>query len=1003
MVVKVSISADSSGATKALQDVQGAATGARDAGRDFSKIDFSHPELADVAANLERVRENFEKLLRLGRGETAQAVRRVVSDGQGGDSLFGKGGIIDAAGSTFTSSAQSRRVMDQAREFLLRGTSADPSHVFGPPRPPPPPPSVAPAPAPTPIQPPGQPASPLPGMPPKTVPSGVENGRFPTSFDTPPRMQPGGDTGGGGFGQNGNGRATFGQNGALGEAAEAGGGGALIGSLFEGAIGVAGLLAGPAKALLGMAGVGGGIGAMAGKALNLGQNESIANDSLYRSMDGRADSFDKLDEAVKRATDGLGMTYQESQRLAAGMVRISGAMPQAYLESELKTGVSFARGYGIDAGDAVQTMTRMSTLDGYSRANVPGGEMAGDSRSHMQAQAELIAEATRAGGMSGQTDQVMHSILRWSEAQSRMTVGGSNNEGFAAMYAGMNATKVAGMTDSAAEALISRVDGAVRQGGAGGQGSQVLTAQAFMGAGVTDPYEMEYDLSKGMFAKVGRHGETTYQLMADKVAQQTGGKTLANGKTNYKYLYAMGQQFGITPSQAEGLSMVKPADLNAGHEAFQRMGIDINKLDPSSYQDDFRLATEDDGEVQRDRTRMLGEGGRLHGKVSADEATELGTLSGDPLRKRMIELSGKYGMEETKGSETLAAQAKLNNAMTDLGQHLEGIVTPITSFVATIGEGMNDLIKITKKLFEKSDTSVDQGATVDPTPTPPAGGLLDAAGLMTISYHGGQVGMNSGVFHPSGGAFQPSGPGFGTPSGAAAMDSPVDRSNLPASMGGDGANMSSKGWRNASAEVRAATEQAAAEKGVPAELLGSLFQHESSFEAGQITEGGGGHGARGLGQLRDSSGTRLTPEERLNPFKNARDSAALLRSLYDKFGNWKQALEAYNQGPSLEKMGNATGYANRILRDAHNYAGDDQMAGGPTGTAIPRGAVAGGGDGTSSPAPGQIGPGGGIGMVHHIRAEPLEVIHRDSTGRTLGRDYVPMTQVGPAQPWGGRA
>lgn len=83
---------------------------------------------------------------------------------------------------------------------------------------------------------------------------------------------------------------------------------------------------------------------------------------------------------------------------------------------------------------------------------------------------------------------------------------------------------------------------------------------------------------------------------------------------------------------------------------------------------------------------------------------------------------------------------------------------------------------------------------------------------------------------------------------------------------------------------------------VPAQLVW-VAEVESGFEPGARSSAG----AVGLFQLMPATaeiwGLSLAPlDERLAPVKNARAAAQYFRYLYDKFGDWRLVLAAYNAG-----------------------------------------------------------------------------------------------------------
>jgi soluble lytic murein transglycosylase-like protein len=90
---------------------------------------------------------------------------------------------------------------------------------------------------------------------------------------------------------------------------------------------------------------------------------------------------------------------------------------------------------------------------------------------------------------------------------------------------------------------------------------------------------------------------------------------------------------------------------------------------------------------------------------------------------------------------------------------------------------------------------------------------------------------------------------------------------------------------------------AAADKhGVPRERLRAMAHVESRGRAGAVSP----KGARGLLQLMPATARELgyTPEEMSDPAKAADAGARYGKKMFDRFGDWDTAVEAYNAGPA---------------------------------------------------------------------------------------------------------
>jgi hypothetical protein len=115
-------------------------------------------------------------------------------------------------------------------------------------------------------------------------------------------------------------------------------------------------------------------------------------------------------------------------------------------------------------------------------------------------------------------------------------------------------------------------------------------------------------------------------------------------------------------------------------------------------------------------------------------------------------------------------------------------------------------------------------------------------------------------------------------------------------------------------------EQAAQQTGVPAPLLAAQEQVESGFNPSAVSPAG----AIGIAQFMPGTAASLGVNP-WDPRSSIFGQARYLRQLHDQFGNWTQALEAYNTGPA-GNLPAAAGYAAEIQNLAQGLAA--QFSGG---------------------------------------------------------------------------
>lgn len=106
-------------------------------------------------------------------------------------------------------------------------------------------------------------------------------------------------------------------------------------------------------------------------------------------------------------------------------------------------------------------------------------------------------------------------------------------------------------------------------------------------------------------------------------------------------------------------------------------------------------------------------------------------------------------------------------------------------------------------------------------------------------------------------------------------------------------------------EYLAVARAAARKHNVPEDLFLRLVQQESGWNHGAVSP----KGAMGLAQLMPGTAALLGVDA-TDPHQNLDGGARYLRRMYDRFGDWRLALAAYNAGPeAVQKHGGVPPYA----------------------------------------------------------------------------------------------
>ncbi|MCE2580790.1 phage tail-type lysozyme domain-containing protein [Komagataeibacter sp. FNDCR1] len=344
MSVKIPIEADVQQSVREIDQIAATLSRAGQQAQKLSDVDFSHPELKELQADLTRIQKQWEDILRLKQGQTSQRVQQGVAEG----AFTGPLDFPAGAARQVPDPAQQRAYIDNVLGRVLEGTRFDPDLTPVPRR------------------------APTGGSGPAETSEEKENDREEGEAENRVRSESGPAP-----------EPTV---------VNASGAGGAGGGVDPKLAALSRFRGGPVVgAMLGAAGIGGGLRSVTSH-VQQAEREQVMNDSLMRRMGDTSTGFAELLHNVRNVSSSLHVLQTEGQSLTEEWVRISNESRSGAALANVEMAGNVARGYGVAPSTMVQ---------GFARASFAGEDprrfalMLADAvqDGHMNAQADKVQDS----------------------------------------------------------------------------------------------------------------------------------------------------------------------------------------------------------------------------------------------------------------------------------------------------------------------------------------------------------------------------------------------------------------------------------------------------------------------------------------------------------------------------------------------------------------------------------------------------------------------------------
>lgn len=447
------------------------------------------------------------------------------------------------------------------------------------------------------------------------------------------------------------------------------------------------------KSMLALAGLNSIMG-MASSAVEMATEEAVGIDTLKRRSGDLGVSFDKLQDQVRAAGDGMGITYVESVRLAQQLVKLTGQFENG---KNLRTSEGFSRAFGLDPSEGVQFFGTMRRL------KVAGADDQGSRRLAL-----MIGEAVSKSGYGGKADELLAAVSNIADGLARATLSSPNVGDIAGYLTTLTKTGYPGLDPAGAAALLGAADNATRRGGGMGESGQnflygaltryspgmnVVQANALWAQGLFGTTKNTFGKNTPLGDLAAKDGLSVPKLddvpnvtkMMDLMQRQYGGN-------EWFMLDAMKNLFGLqNPQQAAALLAMHragPENLSESQRLVTAAGVDLSKMSATGISGVGKVAAAKTPDELRALYRDVL--GRKDVKLSGKEKSDLeSAFSGNDIEKMKKSLAGFYAtheQEKTEGTETRQTISDLKNELTRVGGGLLNVLNPIRSAVEMMAQ-----------------------------------------------------------------------------------------------------------------------------------------------------------------------------------------------------------------------------------------------------------------------------------------------------------------------------
>lgn len=434
------------------------------------------------------------------------------------------------------------------------------------------------------------------------------------------------------------------------------------------------------------------------------EDESVGYSDLSRQMGAAAADFQELRNAVRTATDGQGMAYAESAKLAQRYVGEAGVPDMApdELRKELAGATGFSRSLGQDPEAG-------AGLFGTLRHNkVTGGDA--DNRRL----ALLIGDAIAKAGVFSKADDVLAAVANYTSVATRASFAPANVQGYVGGMAGLMGS-MPGLDPSTAAGMLGKADSAIRTNGGGNPAARNFFLAAMMkalpGFNATDSGFLTDGGAFGTLQSAFGKDSAAYKMAAargDKALMQkyegfAGGdkatnidRVMAGLKGSSVGTQAMKESvksyFGMSDSEAAALmaAQAKNGSVSAAVDGFKRYGLDAGKLGSTSLRGllSAEYGTHDDRLKQAKYLQGLTgpQALKKEERAQLDEALAAPGADDGKLKEALVKLSATRDMEKNAGDQSRESLANIDNATSDLATKLIPLTASIREAIAAVAK-----------------------------------------------------------------------------------------------------------------------------------------------------------------------------------------------------------------------------------------------------------------------------------------------------------------------------